>query len=75
MRRKLVGLVVVVLAAATLAGQSPRERLLFDGKTTNGWRGFKKAAFPDRGWVVQDGWIKHLAKNGQDSGGKTPASR
>jgi hypothetical protein len=70
MRRKLVGLVVVVLAAASLAGQAPRERLLFDGKTTNGWRGFKKAAFPDHGWVVENGWLKHVAtpKGGQGGG-------
>jgi len=69
MRRKLVGLIVLVLAAATLAGQSPRERLLFDGKTTNGWRGFKKPAFPEHGWVVEDGWLKHVKATGQDSHG------
>ena len=70
MRRKLVGLVVLVLGAATLAAQSPRERLLFDGKTTNGWRGFKKSAFPEQGWVVENGWLKHVAtpKGGQGGG-------
>ena len=70
MRRKLVGLALVVVAGATLAGQAPRERLLFDGKTTNGWRGFKKPAFPDHGWVVENGWLKHVAtpKGGQGGG-------
>jgi hypothetical protein len=68
MRRQLFPLFVVLLAGATLAGQSPRERLLFDGKTSTGWRGFKKSAFPDRGWVVADGWIKHL-KTGEGSQG------
>src|SRR5438093_4151711 len=70
MRRKLVGLVVLVLGAATLAAQSPRERLLFDGKTTNGWRGFKKSAFPEQGWVVENGWLKHVAtpKGGEGGG-------
>jgi hypothetical protein len=31
--------------------------LLFDGKTTNGWRGYNKKAFPDSGWVVEDGTL------------------
>lgn len=35
-------------------------RSLFDGKTTNGWRGFKMTTMPP-GWVVEDGT---LAKHG-----------
>ncbi len=70
MRRAFAGVITVVLACATLAGQSaPRERALFDGKTTAGWRGFKKPAFPAHGWVVEQGWLKHLAAKGQDSQG------
>ncbi len=30
-------------------------RLLFDGETTNGWRGYGQEAFPDTGWAVVDG--------------------
>lgn len=36
-------------------------RLLFDGKTTTGWRSFKKKTFPDKGWVVEDGTLKKIA--------------
>jgi hypothetical protein len=36
-------------------------RLLFDGKTTDGWRSFKKTTFPSRGWVVEDGILKKQA--------------
>ncbi|HTH47945.1 MAG TPA: DUF1080 domain-containing protein, partial [Candidatus Limnocylindria bacterium] len=39
-------------------------RPLFDGHSTAGWRGFGKAEFPAQGWVVEDGWLKHLAKGG-----------
>lgn len=39
-------------------------RLLFDGQSTAGWRGFKKATFPAKGWVVEDGCLKHLARGG-----------
>jgi hypothetical protein len=36
--------------------------LLFDGKTTEGWRSFKKQTFPEKGWVVEDGCLKKVAK-------------
>lgn len=39
-------------------------RLLFDGQTTRGWRSFKKTTFPEKGWVVEDGCLKHLARGG-----------
>ena len=37
---------------------------LFDGKSTQGWRGFGKATFPEQGWIVKDGWLTHVAKGG-----------
>jgi hypothetical protein len=70
MRRHCVGAMAVLLAGATLIGQaSPPPRPLFDGKTTAGWRGFKQHAFPSRGWVVENGWLKHLAAKGAEGGG------
>ncbi len=41
-------------------------KLLFDGKTTEGWRSFKQATFPSKGWVVEDGWLHCLGKGGGD---------
>jgi len=42
-------------------------QLLFDGKTTTGWRGFKMETLPD-GWQVMDGNLVTLGK-GDDMGG------
>ena len=41
-------------------------QLLFDGKTTAGWRGIGKAAFPADKWIVEDGWLHGLGKGGGD---------
>jgi hypothetical protein len=38
-------------------------KLLFDGKTTTGWRGFKKDVMPD-GWKVEDGILVRLGGGG-----------
>jgi len=39
-------------------------RLLFDGKTLNGWRGFHSEKTPE-GWVVEDGCIKKIQAQGE----------
>ena len=36
-------------------------RLLFDGQTTRGWRGYRKKEFPKQGWVIEDGCLKKVA--------------
>lgn len=42
-------------------------KLLFDGKTTNGWRGAHKEKFPDHGWKVEDGQLIVLKSGGGES--------
>jgi hypothetical protein len=42
--------------------------LLWDGKTTKGWRGAYKKSFPDSGWVINDGILTVLKSNGQQEG-------
>ncbi len=39
-------------------------RLIFDGKTTAGWRRIGKLEFPAKGWEVADGALRHLPKGG-----------
>jgi hypothetical protein len=41
--------------------------LLWDGKTTEGWRGAKRDDFPDKGWVIEDGVLKVLRSDGGES--------
>lgn len=55
--------------ANTLSEREQAEgwRLLFDGKTTNGWRGAKLDGFPDHGWQVKDGLLTVLKGNGGES--------
>jgi len=47
----------------TGAEQAAGWRLLFDGSTTKGWRGFQRPDFPTNGWVVADGCLKRVAKS------------
>jgi len=42
--------------------------LLWDGETTNGWRGAKIQNFPDHGWNIEDGVLKVEKANGAESG-------
>jgi len=44
-------------------------RFLWDGKTTNGWRGAKSKTFPSKGWIIMDNTLKVLSSGGLESKG------
>ena len=58
-----------VVTKNTLTFQEKKEgwQLLWDGKTTDGWRGAKLDAFPDKGWVIENGELIVLSSGGAES--------
>ena len=44
-------------------------QLLWDGKTTDGWRGAKLDHFPEQGWLIENGELIVVASGGGESVG------
>ena len=62
-------LFVVNLVPNLLSPQEVKNglRLLWDGKTTNGWRGAYKPTFPDKGWRINEGVLNVMKSVGAES--------
>lgn len=52
----------------TPSGKEQEWKMLFDGKTTAGWRGINLETFPTEGWEVSDGMLIVKAVDGKESG-------
>lgn len=65
----LNGIFVVNLIPNTLsdAEKANGVSLLWDTKTTSGWRGAYENRFPEKGWEIKDGTLNVLSSNGAES--------
>jgi len=67
MHRSMITALLVVLVCSLGIAAEPNTltdaqkaagwKLLFDGKTTAGWRGYGQDGFPSKGWVAEDGTL------------------
>ena len=70
----LLALAPACLAAGESSGKSKAApvsadkvvgwQVLFDGTSTDGWRGFKRKGFPAKGWVIEEDCLKVQAGGG-----------
>ena len=74
-RMTMVAIVCAAAAAPARAGGGGGAELtateraagwtvLFDGASTDAWRGYRQPGFPERGWVVEDGCLRVTAGGG-----------
>ncbi len=49
---------VLILLAASPASSQGQWTVLFDGKSTDAWRGYRRSSFPDKGWTIDQGALK-----------------
>jgi len=54
----VAGLVLAPLGASARAPKAGKWQTLFDGSSTDAWRGYKQSAFPTEGWTVEEGALK-----------------
>jgi len=58
-----------IITKNNLFGKEEAEgwKMLWDGKTTKGWKGAKLDGFPESGWEIKDGVLTVLASGGGES--------
>jgi hypothetical protein len=75
---KILMLLVVIAAIAVSCGSTKKTAktgkdeswtVLFDGKSTEGWRGYNKTSFPEKGWEVIDGTLHCIGSGAGEAGG------
>ena len=70
--KSLLVIMLLILVCSCAQGpdackQADGWKMLWDGKTTTGWRGAKLDDFPESGWVIEDGVLTVLESGGGES--------
>lgn len=76
--KRIILLFAAAALCSTLAAQTPDNtlsrkeqrqgwQLLWDGTSTEGWRGAKLDSFPTHGWAIEDGVLKVNKADGGES--------
>jgi hypothetical protein len=60
---------VAQLNGLTAAEKEAGWVMLWDGKTTEGWRSPKSDEFPENGWVIKEGILSTVENGGEESAG------
>jgi 3-keto-disaccharide hydrolase len=69
-KRLVCGAFIVALALAPLGAQGDGFKPLFDGKSLDGWRGYKKADTAETRWKVENGIVTIPENDGKDTRGQ-----
>ena len=61
MIKKLGGLVLILaISSCPALAKKGKWKVLFDGKSTDAWRGFRQDSFPDKTWTVEDKTLRTI---------------
>lgn len=67
-----VAFIAVSCGSANKVAKTDKEdgaTVIFDGKSTAGWRGYNKTEFPSKGWEVVDGTLHCIGSGAGEAGG------
>jgi len=61
MVKNLAGLVLILaISCVPVTAKKGKWKVLFDGKSTDAWRGFKQESFPDKAWKVEGATFRSI---------------
>ena len=61
MIKKLAGLVLMLaISSCPALAKKGKWKVLFDGKSTDAWRGFRQDSFPDKTWTVEEKTLRTI---------------